>query len=60
VSAAAETDTDHDPEKRHRHDIGDPAHGPVSSESTTKSIQVLLGLWIAGTVILVIYAFAAT
>jgi hypothetical protein len=59
VTAAAEH-AEHDPDKRHRHDIGDPAHGPLSSESTTKSIQVLLGLWIAGTLALVIYAFAAT
>jgi hypothetical protein len=61
VSAAASHDPEaHDPTKRHRHDIGEPDHGPRSSESTTKSIQVLLGLCIAGTLALVVYAFAAT
>lgn len=45
-----------DPEKKHRHDIGEPDHGPISDEATTRNIQVVLGLWIAGSAALTIYA----
>lgn len=45
-----------DPEKKHRHDIGVPDHGTVSDETTTRNIQVLLGLWIFASAALTIYA----
>lgn len=44
-----------DPEKKHRHDIGSPDHGPISDEPRTRDIQVVLALWIAGTVALAIF-----
>jgi hypothetical protein len=45
-----------DPEKKHRHDIGSPDHGPISDDPRTRNIQVVLGLWIAGTLGLVAFA----
>ncbi|HWN69281.1 MAG TPA: hypothetical protein VNM90_16690 [Haliangium sp.] len=45
-----------DPEKKHRHDIGHPDHGPISDEPRTRNIQVVLGLWIAGSLALTLYA----
>ena len=45
-----------DPAKKHRHDIGSPDHGTVSDEGTTRNIQVVLGIWIAASVALTLYA----
>jgi hypothetical protein len=45
-----------DPGKKHRHDIGSPDHGPLSDEPTTRNLQVLIGLWIAGSLALTAYA----
>ena len=45
-----------DPEKKHRHDIGSPDHGTVSDQGTTRNIQVVLGIWIAASVALMLYA----
>jgi hypothetical protein len=45
-----------DPQKKHRHDIGCPDHGTVSDEGTTRNIQVVLGIWIAASVALTLYA----
>ena len=42
--------------KKHRHDLGHEDHGPVVTAGTTKAIQILLGLWIALTLALVVYA----
>ena len=42
--------------KKHRHDLGQEDHGPKLAAGTTKAIQTLLGLWIALTVGLVVYA----
>jgi hypothetical protein len=42
--------------KKHRHDLGHEDHGPKLAEGTTKAIQTLLGLWIALTLGLVVYA----
>jgi hypothetical protein len=42
--------------KKHRHDLGHEDHGPKLAEGTTRAIQILLGLWIALTLGLVIYA----
>ena len=42
--------------KKHRHDLGHEDHGPKLAAGTTKAIQTLLGLWIAFTLGLVVYA----
>jgi hypothetical protein len=42
--------------KKHRHDLGHEEHGAKLAEGTTRGIQILLGLWIALTLCLVIYA----
>jgi hypothetical protein len=42
--------------KKHRHDLGHEDHGPKLAQGTTRGIQTLLGLWIALTLGLVIYA----
>lgn len=42
--------------KKHRHDLGHEDHGPKLAAGTTRAIQILLGLWIALTLGLVIYA----
>jgi hypothetical protein len=41
--------------KKHRHDLGHEDHGPKVAAGTTKTIQALLGLWIALSLLLVIY-----
>ncbi len=47
-----------DPRKKHRHDVGLPDHGPVSTERVTRSLQGLLLLLIAAAGALVVYAVA--
>ena len=47
-----------DPSKKHRHDVGLPDHGAVSTEGVTRAIQGVLLLLIAGSVALVVYAVA--
>ncbi len=42
--------------KKHRHDLGHEDHGPKLAAGTTRAIQVLLGLWITLTLVLVVYA----
>jgi hypothetical protein len=42
--------------KKHRHDLGHEDHGPKLAEGTTRAIQILLGIWIALTLCLVVYA----
>ena len=37
--------------KKHRHDLGHEDHGPKLAEGTTRGIQILLGLWIALTLV---------
>ena len=44
------------PLRKHRHDLGHEDHGPKLAAGTTKAIQILLGLWIALTLVLVVYA----
>lgn len=44
------------PRRKHRHDLGHEDHGPVLAAGTTRAIQTLLGLWIALTLVLVVYA----
>lgn len=45
-----------DARKKHRHDLGHEDHGAVMAERTTKGIQAVLGMWIALTLILVVWA----
>jgi hypothetical protein len=42
--------------KKHRHDLGQEDHGPKLAAGTTRAIQMLLGLWIALTLVFVLYA----
>ena len=42
--------------KKHRHDLGHEDHGPKLAAKTTRGIQTILGLWIALTLGLVVYA----
>jgi hypothetical protein len=42
--------------KKHRHDLGQEDHGSRLAAGTTRAIQALLGLWIALTFGLVVYA----
>ena len=42
--------------QKHRHDLGHEDHGPRVAAGTTRAIQTLLGLWIALTLALVVYA----
>lgn len=44
------------PRRKHRHDLGHEDHGPKLAAGTTRAIQGLLGLWIALTLLLVVYA----
>jgi len=44
------------PRRKHRHDLGHEDHGPKLAAGTTRAIQALLGLWIALTLVLVVYA----
>lgn len=44
------------PRRKHRHDLGHEDHGPKLAAGTTRAIQTLLGLWVALTLALVIYA----
>jgi hypothetical protein len=42
--------------KKHRHDLGHEDHGPKLAARTTRGIQILLGLWIALTLLFAVYA----
>jgi hypothetical protein len=50
------SDAGRDPKKKHRHDIGMPDHGAISTEGMTRAIQGLMLLLIAGSCLLVVYA----
>jgi hypothetical protein len=41
--------------KKHRHDLGEEDHGPKLAAGTTRGIQIILGLWIALTLVMVLY-----
>jgi len=43
------------PRKKHRHDLGHEDHGAKLAAGTTKTLQMILGLWIALTFALVVY-----
>jgi hypothetical protein len=42
--------------RKHRHDLGHEDHGAKLAEGTTRGIQILLGLWVALSFCLVVYA----
>jgi hypothetical protein len=44
------------PRRKHRHDLGQEDHGPKLAAGTTRAIQTLLGLWIALTLVFIVYA----
>ena len=44
------------PRRKHRHDLGHEDHGSKLLSSTTRTIQVMLGMLIIATFALVIYA----
>ena len=46
--------------RKHRHDLGHEDHGPKLAAGTTRTIQTLLGLWIALTLLLVVYALVGS
>ena len=48
------------PRRKHRHDLGQEDHGPKLAAGTTRAIQILLGLWIALTLALVVYALVGS
>ena len=45
-----------DPKKKHRHDVGLPDHGAISTEGVTRALQGLMLLLIAGSAVLVVVA----
>ena len=45
--------------KKHRHELGLEDHGPVMAAGTTRAIQIILGMWIVGTLALVVYTLVA-
>ena len=56
MSATDESEIAGSQRKKHRHDLGHEDHGPKLAAGTTRAIQALLGLWIALTLGLVVYA----
>jgi hypothetical protein len=56
MAATDETEHPGTPRQKHRHDLGHEDHGPKLASRTTHAIQALLGLWIALTLALVVYA----
>ena len=55
MSATASDEIPGTQRKKHRHDLGHEDHGPVVAARTTHAIQIMMGLWIALTVVLVVY-----
>jgi hypothetical protein len=53
------SDAGKDPNKRHRHDVGQVSHGPRSQEALMRGIQYTLGACVIGTIVLLIYALSA-
>jgi hypothetical protein len=55
TASDAGNETPGTPRRKHRHDLGQEDHGPKLAAGTTRAIQGLLGLWIALTLVLVVY-----
>ena len=53
---AAMAKAERDPNKPHRHDVGEVAHGPQTTVFVTTGIQVVLGVTILATAALLVYA----
>ncbi len=53
------TDTNLDPNKKHRHDVGAVDHGPTRTSQTTRTIQIIMGTSILLTGGLIAYAALA-
>jgi hypothetical protein len=56
MTATDESEIPGTPRRKHRHDLGHEDHGPKLAAGTTRAIQILLGLWVALTMVLVVYA----
>jgi hypothetical protein len=56
MAATDDSESPGTPRHKHRHDLGQEDHGPKLAARTTHAIQALLGLWIALTFALVVYA----
>lgn len=56
MSATDPSEAPGTPRRKHRHDLGQEDHGPRLAAGTTRAIQTLLGVWIALTLGLVVYA----
>jgi len=52
-------ETEKDPSKKHRHDIGLPDHGPHRTETVTRTIQGLMAVALVLSAVLLVYAFLA-
>jgi hypothetical protein len=59
MSDAGDVEYPGTPRRKHRHDLGQEDHGPKLAAGTTRAIQTLLGLWIALTLVFVVYALVA-
>ena len=44
------------PPKKHRHELGQEDHGSKLAAGTTRALQVVLGMWLVATGILVVWA----
>ena len=53
------TDTELDPTKKHRHDVGAVDHGALRTEQTTRAIQLVMGSSILCSIALTIYSLLA-
>lgn len=60
MAATDESEHPGTPHRKHRHDLGHEDHGPKLAGHVTHAIQALLGLWIALTLALVVYALVDT
>ena len=58
-SATVSTD-DKDANKRHRHDVGQVAHGAATYEKVTTAVQYTLAVCVLGSMSLVIYALVVS
>jgi hypothetical protein len=56
ASDVPSSETTGTPLRKHRHDLGHEDHGAKVAAGTTRAIQIILGLWIALTLGLVVYA----
>lgn len=55
MSATPDSEIAGTPRKKHRHDLGQEDHGPKVAQGTTRAIQIMLGLWIAMSLVLVVW-----